>query len=81
MANMTSDSWLTPQDVAAMVGFSEALIYREIKAGVLRATYVGAYKRWRIRYIDAHAYHVSLYGCPPTTYSAQSAPTTQPPTI
>jgi predicted site-specific integrase-resolvase len=71
---VTTEEWLTPQDVASMVGFSEALIYREIKAGVLTATYVSMYKRWRIRYADAHAYHVRLYGFAPTTQSAPGAP-------
>lgn len=73
---MTSDVfWLTPQDVGLMVGFSESLIYKEIKAGHLPAVFVKEHRRWRIHHTEAHAYHVRLYGIPPSAYSAPSAHT------
>lgn len=64
--------WLTPQEVALMVGFSESFIYKEIKQGHLSAC--STHNRWRIHITEAHAYHVRLYGQAPTTQSAQGAP-------
>jgi excisionase family DNA binding protein len=67
-----SVQWLTPQEVALMVGFSESFIYKEIKQGHLHA--YSAHNRWRIHISEATAYHVRLYGHAPTTQSAHSAP-------
>jgi excisionase family DNA binding protein len=51
----TERPWLNPQEAAAYAGVSSALIYREVRAGRLKAAYLGGRRQIRIHrtWIDA----------------------------
>jgi hypothetical protein len=57
--------WLTPQEVANLVGFSGAFVRRDISMKVIPAQFVqprrkGGCGRWRIHRDDAVAYAIKL---------------------
>ena len=57
--------WLTPQEVANLVGFSGAFVRRDISLKVIPAQFVqprrkGGCGRWRIHRDDAVAYAIKL---------------------
>lgn len=57
--------WLTPQEVANMVGFSSAFVRRDIGLKIIPAQFVqprrkGGCGRWRIHRDDAVAYAIKL---------------------
>lgn len=43
----STEEFLTAEEVKAILGISDSTLYRFVKSGILRATWVGGQRRWR----------------------------------